>query len=53
VTRWLSFRVSGLSPTRIWVPILASAFVVFGAASLLATDLHWMRREFNARGINE
>lgn len=53
VTRWLSFRLSSLSATRIWVPILAAALVVFGAAGLLVNDFHWMRRALNARGTNE
>jgi O-antigen/teichoic acid export membrane protein len=53
MTRWLSLRLSSLSPTRIWVPILASALVMFGAAGLLANDFHWMRRALNARGTNE
>ncbi|MGB9465160.1 MAG: oligosaccharide flippase family protein [Candidatus Acidiferrum sp.] len=53
VARWLSFRLWSLSATRIWLPILAAVVVVCGAAGLLASDFHWMRRDLNARGMNE
>lgn len=53
VTRWLSFRFSNLSSSRMWVPTFACALVLFGVAGLLASDSHWMRRALNPRGMNE
>jgi O-antigen/teichoic acid export membrane protein len=53
MTRWLSSRSWSFSPTRVWLPILATALVVFGGIVLLANDFHGTRREFNARGMNE
>ncbi len=53
VRRWFSFDLSSFTPTRVWLPILAAALVVCGAAGLLATDFHWMRKEINASGTNE
>ena len=53
VTRLLPVSSWDFSPTRIWLSVLAAALVVFGMASLLASDFYWMRREFNARGISE
>jgi O-antigen/teichoic acid export membrane protein len=53
VTWLLPFPSWNFSSTRIWLPILAAGLVGLGVVGLLASKFHWMRREFNARGINE
>jgi O-antigen/teichoic acid export membrane protein len=53
VMRLLPSYLWDVAHTRIWLSILAAATVVLGAAGLLALDFYWLRRELNARGMNE
>jgi O-antigen/teichoic acid export membrane protein len=53
VTWLLPFPSWNFPSKRIWLPILEAGLVGLGTAGLLASEFHWMRREFDARGINE
>jgi O-antigen/teichoic acid export membrane protein len=49
----LSFRLASFSASRMWIPILAAVLVVCAVVALLASDFHWVRGDFHARGVNE